>query len=189
MTLPFCHVCRWTYRVAAGFLFSGDVLDDWKETWSDLRDTTCRRFIISFSLFLFFELLVSSVGLSSWGAEGGGTKGFRRIVVTGLSLCFLSVCPLLIASTGGVFLRVLVFWSGGMPAEVTLSEAASERSARGTTSMGGVGGGGEKGGGGGGGGGGGKWFWLGSDLRSSVRDCRWVYKHMGGGPIGISGYG
>lgn len=27
-TLPFCHVCRGTYRVAAGFLFSGNVLDD-----------------------------------------------------------------------------------------------------------------------------------------------------------------
>lgn len=51
MVLPFCHVCCGTYRVAAGFLFSGNVLDDWKATWSDLRDTTCRRFIISFFFF------------------------------------------------------------------------------------------------------------------------------------------
>lgn len=122
-TLPFCHVCRGTYRVAAGFLFSGNVLDDWKATWSDLRDTTCKRFIISFPLFFNSLFLL-------WGChpevrgEHKRKKGFRRIVVTGLSLCFpLLSCSGLIANTGGVLLRVLVFWSGGMPAEVTLREA------------------------------------------------------------------
>lgn len=63
-TLPFCHVCRGTYRVAAGFLFSGNGLDDWKATWSDLRDTTCRRFIISFPLFFFLSSL-----FRLWGCQ------------------------------------------------------------------------------------------------------------------------
>lgn len=73
MTLPFCHVCGETYRVAAGFLFSGNVLDEWKATWSDLRDTTCRRFIISFPLFKsFWKVFVSSVGSSFWSS--GHTK-------------------------------------------------------------------------------------------------------------------
>lgn len=62
----FAMYVRGTYQVAAGFLFSGNVLDVWKATWSDLRDTTCRRFIISFPLL--FKGLCLFMCLSSWGA-------------------------------------------------------------------------------------------------------------------------
>ena len=134
--------------------------------------------LVFLSLFFFFQLLVSSVGLSSWGAEGGGTKGFRRIVVTGLSLCFLSVCPLLVwlpapaeCSCVSLFFeveecRLRSHWVKQLLRGVQEAQPVWEEW----------------------GGGWGKWFWLGSDLRSSVRDWRWVYKHMGGGPIGILGF-
>lgn len=57
LALPFCHLCSGTYRVATGFLFSGNVLDERKATWSNLRGTTCRRLIFQFSSVIFFPLL------------------------------------------------------------------------------------------------------------------------------------
>lgn len=95
LTLPFCHVCRGAYRMATGFLFSGNVLDDWKATWRDLRGTTCRRFII------FFLNCVSSGKLSFWGARRD-KYSLKRIVVTGLAVWFLPFFHW-IANVGGVY--------------------------------------------------------------------------------------
>lgn len=130
LTLPFCHVCRRTYRVAAGFLFSGNVLDDWKATWSDLRDTTCRRFIISFPL-LKKNLLVSSAWFSSWGA--GWSTSVKQDCSRSFGVTGPFTVPFLTASTGGVFLRVLVFlkWRNADWGHTERSRAnASKRSAR-----------------------------------------------------------
>ena len=98
--------------MAAGFLFSGDVLDDCKETWSDLRDTTCRRFIISFSLSLFFfPTPCFFCGVIILRCRGGRHERIQEDCSHG----FIAMFPFrlsssgLIASTGGVFLRVLVF--------------------------------------------------------------------------------
>lgn len=88
LALPFCHVCSGTYRVATGFLFSGNVLDERKATWSDLWGTTCRR-LIFFSFPLLFFAVFFFMWPSSWGAGWAG--GFRRIVDMGLSLSFLLV--------------------------------------------------------------------------------------------------
>lgn len=104
LALPFCHLCSGTYRVATGFLFSGNVLDERKATWSDLRGTTCRRLIFQFSSFIFFPAAFLFVWPSSRGA--GGAAGFRRPVAG-----FPSA---LIANTQLCVLRVLVFWSGGI---------------------------------------------------------------------------
>lgn len=59
---PLLPFMLWDVSGGRAVLFSGNVLDDWKATWSDPRDTTCRRFISS----VFFLLLISFVWLSWW---------------------------------------------------------------------------------------------------------------------------
>lgn len=175
LTLPFCHVCRETYRVAAGFLFSGDVLDDWKATWSDLRDTTCNRFIISFPLLLNSSVLV-------WGChlvvrmERRHWKGFSRIVVSGLALSFLplsssgAICPH--RRSGPAAFLFLMWRNAGWGHTEWGSDSFWEECERHTQDW-------RKDGGGWG-----KWFWPGSDSTNSARVWRWVglllrvYKHM-----------
>lgn len=89
--------------VSGGFYFQGNVLDDWKATWSDLRDTTCNRFITSFPLLLnSWFLFWGGGGVSHLVAQRQHKRwnGFRRIVDTGLALLFLPLasagvtCPL-----------------------------------------------------------------------------------------------
>lgn len=48
--------------MATGFLFSGNVLDERKATWSNLRGTTCRRLIFFSFPLLFFLLCFSTCG-------------------------------------------------------------------------------------------------------------------------------
>lgn len=86
LTLPFCHVCRESYRVAVGFLFSGNALDERKATWSDLRGTTCRRLIFSFPSFHFRQVLFLLIWSSSRGAWW--ERGFG-LTAMGLSPGFL----------------------------------------------------------------------------------------------------
>lgn len=130
-----------TYQVAAGFLFSGNVLDVWKATWSDLRDTTCRRFIISFALLLkvFVCSRVCHLGVQ------GEQKRIEEACGHGLSPCFLPLFSSgLIADTSGVCSVCPCFlkWrNAGWGHTDRSSVTASERSVRGISSMGGVGGG------------------------------------------------
>lgn len=113
LALPFCHVCSGTYRVATGFLFSGNVLDERKATWSDLRGTTCRRLIFQFSSFIFFLLCFSSCGPRPevQGEQedlGGLSPGFLLLRLLTRSCVFCM----------SLFSEAEEFWAGVTPREV-----------------------------------------------------------------------